>query len=668
MGPRLTFFPIGFAILSTLLLTTAARAETSADSTLGRTDSAEIPRYRLHPIVVTGERVPLSLDRVPLEITVLDRALLETQRPIVLAEALRQVPEVDVQRAGSLGKVTDVRVRGADPRHTLVLFDGVPLNGPWLGTFDFADLSDPGIERVEIAGGPASSLYGSGAVGGVIQLLPRDSGASAPERMEERVSFEYGELQTLRAGARASGYLGRTALGASVTRLSSEGIGPRDAYRGWNGVLHAEPSIGGSDRARLALLLTDGRKELPYDFIFDPSDPTLSPFGSSKEVRDPNDQEIDKLVAGSGTWERKIGSLLALEGEVSGLYGEIQNDNEANASGGDFQHTHLKNTRGIVSLRARVNPGPAALVFGSELKRDDVDRSDASQFFGFPSRTTVRRGVQARSLYTQGHTEWRSHVLVDVGFRLDDHSRYGAYGLPRVAAGYIWNEAGLKIRAGYGRAFTAPSLSDLYYPGYSADSLRPERSATWEVGTDGSWLGGRVTAQATHHHTKFRDLIQSSSFFVPANIGEARIEGEEYSIRVAPDPRIAFRAGAAQLVAKKLTTSDADPDRRLPKRPAWRFTSSAEIRPVSVLTLTGAWRWVDPVRDPFDFIDAEGRILRGDTPGYASLDLGAIASLRRWAPVELSARLLNALDREYSEVKGFPAPGRTLTVGLLLAP
>jgi hypothetical protein len=107
-----------------------------------------------------------------------------------------------------------------------------------------------------------------------------------------------------------------------------------------------------------------------------------------------------------------------------------------------------------------------------------------------------------------------------------------------------------------------------------------------------------------------------------------------------------------------------DPDRRLPKRPEWRFTASGEIAASRALTLTGAWRWVDPVRDPFDFVDVEGNALRGDTPGYAALDLGAIVSLTAWLPAKATVRVMNALDRDYSEVKGFPAPGRAVTVGL----
>ena len=688
MGPLRIASPALAFLAATLTLTVALRASaqesepapspppSSADTTvatesLSTAPAAEEPRYHLRPVVVTGERTPLPLDRVPLDVTVIDEERLEAQRPLLLAEALRQVPSVDVQRSGSPGKLTDVRLRGADPRHTLVLFDGVPLNGPWLGTFDFADFTDPGVRRVEVLGGPASSLYGSGAVGGVIQLLTRVEGEpSSPERL--RAFAEYGDGETFRGNALWSGRAGSAPVGISATHLRSDGYRERDGYTGWNATARMDVAASASDRLRVSAFATGAEKELPYDFIFDGADTTLSPFGSSKQISDPNYDETDRVLAGTAAWRRAVAPGAELEAEVSGLYGRIENDNKANSPGGDFQDTDLTNTRGIGALRARVEPASGlSLLAGAEYRGDHVDRSDHSSFFGFESDTSFERGVHARSLYGQLHGEWGGRVVADAGIRLDDHSRYGSYGLPRVAMGVRWHETGITVRGGYGRAFTAPSLSDLYYPGYSADTLRPERSTTWEIGADASWLGGRLGVSATHHHTEFQDLIQSSSFFTPENIGRARIEGQDYAVRVVPAERVTLRAGAAHLIAVETTDPEDepdpdDPDRRLPKRPAWRFTLSGEIAATRLLTVTGAWRWVDPVRDPFDFVDVDGNALRGDTPGYAALDLGASLSLQQWMPARVTVRVMNALDRDYSEVKGFPAPGRAVTAGLIL--
>jgi vitamin B12 transporter len=654
--------------LSTMPARSGAQPPDTTSAPARGEESVE-PRYHLPPVVVTGERTPLPLDRVPLDVTVIDEERLETHRPILLADVLRQVPAIDVQRSGSPGKLTDVRLRGADPRHTLVLFDGIPLNGPWLGTFDFSDLTDPGVRRVEVLGGPASALYGSGAVGGVIQLLTRVEGeAERPGRI--RALAEYGDGQTFRGNAQWSGRAGASPVALSVTHLQSGGYRERDGYQGWNATARADVPTGASSLLRVSALATGAEKELPYDFTFDFADTTLGPFGSSKQIADPNYDETDRVAAGVASWTRPLGSEASFEAEISGLYGRIENDNRANFPGGDFQDTDLENTRGTGALRARLHPAAGlSLLAGAEYRGEHVDRSDHSSFFGTESDTAFDRVVHSRALYGQLHGEWGGRVVADAGIRLDDHSRYGSYGLPRLALGVRWHEAGVTFRGGYGRAFTAPSLSDLYYPGYSADSLRPERSTTWEAGADASWLEGRLGASVTHHHTEFEDLIQSSSFFVPENIGRARIEGQDYSLRIVPVDRVTLRGGAAHLIAVDTTDPEDepdpdDPDRRLSKRPEWRFTLSGEIAASRLLTVTGAWRWVDPVRDPFDFIDVDGTMLRGDTPGYAALDLGAIVSLDRWIPAKVNLRVMNALDRDYSEVKGFPAPGRAVTAGL----
>lgn len=630
-----------------------ARAEDPAPSDSSGTE-APSPRYRLDPTVVTAERLPVLLSKIPSDVVVIGRARLMLDQPFLIADALREVPGLDAQRSGNLGKLTDVRLRGADPRHTLVLFDGIPLNGPWLGSFDFADVGGAGFGQVEVMGGPASSLYGSGAVGGVIQFVSPSGPVAADERL--RAFAEYGEQETFRQSVEWRAAAGKGSVGAQASRLSTSGEGSRDAYAGVSGRLNADVPVG-RDRLRLSGLFTRGKKEIPYDFRFDFSDFEFH------EVVDPNQEETDRVGAGSVSYSHAVGRGLSLEGEVSGLSGRIEFDNGADAGTSDFVHTDLDNTRGIASLRARVVRGPAQAIFGAEYRGEQVDRHDESEFGGFGSVTDVDRGVNARALYAQAHVEPGDRVLLDAGIRLDDHSKYGATGMPRLALGIVAREVGVKLRGGYGRAFTAPTLTDLYYPGYGSETLRPERSRTWEAGADGAWLDGRLEARATWHTTRFTDLIQSNSFFVADNVGSARIEGEEYSLRATPHPRLAIRCRAAHLVANRLGAPQGS-DNRLAKRPKWRAGVAADLVLARGVTTTAALRWVDSMVDPFNFYDVEGRYLSGDTPGYASLDLGAVVSLATWVPAELRVRIGNALDRSYSEVKGFPARGRAFTVGV----
>ena len=657
MGPLCRF--IRFAALSLLagmpLASPHARAESAPpDSTAvsaAAAADADAPRYRLQPVVVTAERLPVPLDRTPADVTVIGRSKLARDQAPFLADELRDVPAVDVQRSGSHGKLTDVRLRGADPRHTLVLFDGIPLNGPWAGTFDFADLPGAGWGQVEVMGGPASSLYGSGAVGGVIQFL---SPTSADDT-RLRAGAEYGERRTARQSLEWNGARGAGVAGAYASRLTSEGTGPRDAYTGLAARVHAIVPMG-DDRLRFSGLFTRGTKEVPFDYRFDATDFT------THQVLDPNSDERDRVAAGRVAYAHAIGRRLTVESELSAFAGAIRYQNRPDTDAGDFVDVDLDNERAIAALRARVAAGPVGALIGAEYRAENVARDDDSQYGGFPSLSKVDQDVHTRSLYAQLHGEW-PRLLVDAGVRVDDHSRYGATGVPRVAVGVPIAEAGLKLRAGYGRAFTAPTLSDLYYPFYGSETLRPERSRTWEAGADGSWLQGKVEAHATWHSTRFRDLIQSNSFFVADNIGRARIEGEEYRIAVTPWKRLTVGARAARLIAKRLDLP-AGSDNRLPKRPRWRAGLSADVTAAAGVTLDAALRWVDSTVDPFNFTDPRGRLLTGDTPGHAALDLGVVALLARWVPAEARIRVMNALDRDYSEVKGYPAPGRTVMVGL----
>lgn len=644
-SPSLAAVRIAAALIavSVPLAASGARGEEPADSA----------RYRLPPVVVTAERTPMPLDRVPAEVTVIGRDRLERDQAPFVADELRLVPALDVRRSGSPGKLTDVRLRGADPRHTLVLFDGIPLNGPWAGTFDVADLPGAGLGQVEVMGGPASSLYGSGAVGGVIQFLSPVESAGA-RGMRLRAGAEYGEGATLRQLVEWSAAPGGKDVGSYASRFTSDGDGPRDAYEGLAARVHASMPLGG-DRLRLSGIATRGVKEVPFDYRFDAGD------FLTHQVRDPNSEETDQVLAGRLAYTRALARQVSLEGEVSAFGGAIDYENRPDTTGGDFVDTHLDNARGIASLRARMGGANAALLLGAEYREERVTRADDSRYGGFPSISDLDRRVHTRSLYAQAHADAR-WLIVDAGLRLEDHSRYGATGVPRVALAVPVPRAGLKLRAGYGRAFTAPTLSDLYYPFYGSETLRPERSRTWEAGADGSWLRNALAARVTWHSTRFRDLIQSNSYFVADNIGRARIEGGEASVRIAPSARWALGATAARLITKNL-----DGGAPLAKRPRWRGGVTADLAPVAWGTASASLQWTDSMRDPFDFVDAQGRFLGGDTPGYASLDLSATASLAHWVPAEARIRVSNALDRRYQEVKGYPAPERRITVGIAYA-
>jgi outer membrane cobalamin receptor len=172
-----------------------------------------------------------------------------------------------------------------------------------------------------------------------------------------------------------------------------------------------------------------------------------------------------------------------------------------------------------------------------------------------------------------------------------------------------------------------------------------------------------LTARATWYTTRFRDLIQSNSFFVADNIGRARVDGEEYSVRVQARSKLWVEGRAAHLKSENLITGA-----RLPKRPEWRAGGSLEAGPFRGVTGLADFWWSASMLDPIVFVDADGRVLSGNTPERASLDLGVNASLARWIPADLRVRVDNALDRRYSDVKGFPVLGRSFRLGLTVNP
>src|SRR5688572_10948530 len=378
MGPLRFRFCFRAALVVWTASLTLLRPQAACAHADEQGESPDSVRYRLPPMVVTAGRLPVPLDRVPSDLAVIGRERLDREQAHFLADELRVLPAVDVQRSGSPGKLTDVRLRGADPRHTLVLFDGIPLNGPWAGTFDFADLPGAGWGQVEVMGGPASSLYGSGAVGGVIQFLSPTTAAG----IRLRAGAEYGERSTLRQSVEWNAARGEGLYGGYASRLASEGTGPRDAYRGLAGRIHALVPIAGS-AVRLSGLFTRGFKEVPYDYRFDSGDFT------THQVLDPNADETDRVLAGRAAYLHALGKRISLEGELSAMAGRIEYRNRPDSAGGDFVGAELDNARGIAALRARVAVGRIAGLLGGEYRTERVTRDDDSQYGGVPSGFTV---------------------------------------------------------------------------------------------------------------------------------------------------------------------------------------------------------------------------------------------------------------------------------------
>lgn len=565
-------------------------------------------------ITVTATAAPEKVADVPATVDVVSAAEISDRKAGQAIDLLRTLPGLELVQAGSRGKATSLFSRGTNSSHTLVLWNGIELNDPYLGGFDWSTLATDGVERIEVVRGPYSALYGSSALGGVVQLVTRRGGAQSGQ--VGQVRLEAGSHDFARGGGSAGGKLGGLAVDLSAHLRRGQGEVDNDFYDGQEVDLGLDGALG--DSARLGALVRWGKSAIgiPFDFAGTPSPRRQQTFDTTS-------------IAVPFSWNVAAWHLDAQVARTATDLSFGDADDPFAASAAEAGRDQAR-----VVLRRSLGEDFEA-TGGADWDRQQVQTRDA---FG--------PGLDEESQRTWaafGQLSWTHGPLrVDAGLRRDVNDAFGA--ATSTKAGVAWAmTSAWRLRASYGEAFRAPSLADLFYPGFSNPDLQPERSQSYEVAVDGG-TGPWRTAVALFENDLDNLIEFDFVTFVPQNLGRARARGIEGSL--------AGRFGGfdARLVATWLDAENLDTGKRLLRRPDESASLVVFARP-GELTLGGVLRYVG---DRTDFGDVA-------LDAYTTLDLSlAWRVAGRWEPF---VRVENVLDHSYEEAAGYPAPGASFHAG-----
>jgi vitamin B12 transporter len=599
------------SILSTALvlaLAPAARAE----------DASTLP-----DVVVTATRTEQPRTEVLAAVTVLDRAAIERSQAADLLELLGRQPGVDVVRTGGPGSLSTLNLRGGNSNHALVLIDGLRVNSAVQGLFDLAHLPLAQIERIEIVRGPRASVWGSDAIGGVVQIFTRDADAFVEAR-----AGSYG-----RRGADAGIAFGdddRLGLAAGVESIDgfSASTSP-----------FADPDDDGYRNRHASL-----RFKVPL------AEQVLSGAARLSDA----DVEYDNGESGVRDWQadlRLAGALRA--GWTHELL--VGHSRDRIDSTSPFYDYTFDSDRDSVDWLHRFAPSEAsAFQVGVNWSRE---RGFATDSFLGENFDLDRRNTGVFAVWA-GH---RGAHRGELSLRHDDNSQFG--GATTANAAWGWQPTGaLRVRASWGQGFRAPNFNELYYPGFfgffagSAD-LRPERSRSLEAGLEYAPSAG-LSIGASLYRTRVRDLI---AFAEPGtnnaiNVADAELEGVELEGRWTRGAWTASGNATWQSALGDDTDFDGGRDRLLRRAPRkahasidYRFGNGA------LLGIDGDAVAARPDMD-FDAFPAQPIHLGG----YGLVHVrGSWPLARGW---ELEARVENLFDRDYELVHGYATPGRSGTV------
>ncbi len=573
-------------------------------------------------VVVTATAFPEEQLQVGAATTVITRKRIEQGGFRTVLEVLRSVPGIDVVRSGSDGSVTSVFLRGSNSTHTLVLVDGARVNSPFFSGYDFSALTTENVERIEIVRGPFSALYGSDALGGVIQIFTRPATSSPMGR----ATVEVGDAGQRQGSLFFSAGAGPLAAAASYRNARVGGDRTNADWREENGSLRLEGRLGEAARIALEGSILDGELGIPGPV----GKETPRARGGFREER------IALPVTFHPAAEHEASLLLARVASKPSFrnpddpFGFTSSDTNARTWQARASDTWQMGRQTLTALasweRWTVDDESS---FGVNLK------NDRSTLWGMGLQDTLRLGGT-----------W----IAAAGLRYDHHSEFGHAWSPRATLAWLSADAVWKLRASVGRAFRAPSVGELYYPFSGNPELRPERSTAYELGAERYLPRGRV--EVALFWNQFTDLIvYDLARFQNFNIGRARTRGVEVAWRQDVTARAAVDAGYTYLDAQNLVTGE-----RLVRRPRHRAFVGATLRPLATLAISPRLTFV-------------GRRADGDAltfkptedPSFLRIDLFARYDLGHVAPY---ARLENLASRRYEEANGYPAPGRRYALGL----
>lgn len=575
----------------------------------------------LPDIVVTATRTAQSADATLASVSIITRQDIVRLQAQSLPDVLRGVAGLTISNSGGAGKAASVHLRGTNADHVLVLVDGVKVGSATLGTASFQDIPVQQIERIEIVRGPRASLYGSEAIGGVIQIFTRKGGGALMPSFSATAG-SYGTVNGM-FGLRGGGEQGW--FNAKLNQQNTRGF---NACRGSlaAGCFTVEPDSDGY--RNLSLGLRGGYRfdnGVSADLNALQANSTVQTDGSIFAGNEA--KSVQQVLGGSAYFAATEQWNMTLR------TGRSRDDSDLFFNGLSIDRY---NTRRDSLTWQNDFALSADQLLGAGLDYQQ-DRIESRRAYAQTTRSN-------RALFGQYQGSFGMHNL-QASLRRDNNQQFGRHNTAGLGYGYAVNDT-LRLTASYGTAFKAPTFNQLYYPGFGSAALRPELSRSLEVGMAGQGTFGKWTLNA--YQTGITDLIGFDANFTPVNINTARLNGLEGQLQTQfadwdisgtltlQDPRQTSGANQGKLLNRRATET-------------MRIEAARDL---------GAYRLAGSLYAEGRRFDDLANTAAKHLGGYGLLDLRAEYRITRdW---QAQGRIDNLLDKKYETAQFFNQPGRGL--------
>ena len=588
---------------------------------------AEPPDAVLPEIVTSASRWEEPVGHVPQDVAVITRADIEKKGVPFVADLLRLQPDLQVVQNGGPGTNTTLLMRGGGSNQVLVLIDGIKFNSPSTGSADLSSLLTTDIERIEIIKGPQSTLYGSEAMAGVVNIITK-KGAG---KLKTDLSVEGGSFATVKTAGSVSGGTDRTNYRLSATYFDTDGIpiAKNGSLPNGNTNKSVSAKLGANptDNSSVELNLrygTDKTQLDNYTFGVGPVD-TLNYIQNHENY----------LVAVTG----KIFPFEKYEQSLTLSY--LRDNLNATDPVTAYNNYRINATTELLDWQHTLDLHPLTITGGVAYRYESANSEGAFD-----------QSIDNKAFYLNAKLDLIDDTLIlNAGLRYDDHSIFGNALTYRTGVLYYLKPLEMRFKANLGSGFRAPSLNELYYPYYGNLNLKPEKSIGYDVGVEKDLFDKKLVLGATWFWQRYSDLIQTDpNTFTAVNIGNALTDGIEIKATALPIDNLKLNAGYTYLNAV-----DKDTGAFLSLRPRNKFTSSIEYI-LAKLTVIGEYQYVSKRFDSS---------LNQDISPYATVNLKGSYLLCK--NLSLFVRIDNLFNKSYEEAAGYGTPGISAFGGVKVA-
>lgn len=641
----------------------------AAAAEVGTSDQPEV--LETPEVFISATKTETPVRHVTSAVEIITGEQMQQRKLKTVVEALRLAQGLAVFQSGGPGTLAQVRMRGGTPQQTLVLIDGAIVNSATDGTYNFANLTTDNIDRIEILRGSQGMMWGSDAMGGVVNIITK-RGRETPNIS---AFAEYGSFATLREGASVTGKKGLVDVAATLSRWDTSsfsainyrrGAAERDGFHNWQGSTKLGVDLPKDGRLEFNFRWMDGITNLdgttfnPVTSDFDPADVLgaktqrkqyvytgsyLQPITNWWSQRLTLARATDSFATNSGTVERNV-----VTGAV-GIPFALSSEIDTTSNRLEWQHDVQ-----IVK--------PLSVTAGYQFREQMGENLDTLT----GTTTLPRKIISSNAGFAEAKLNLWDRLFGTAGIRQDEYNVFGSATTYRATGGYLHKETGTKLRGSYGTGFRAPTINDLFFPGFGNPNLQPEKSKGWDVALDQSLFNDRVVLSVGYFWTRYQNLILSvfdpggvCSFslfgFCAANIGEARAQGIESSAKVKlirDQPWIKSLDIQVHYTHTSTRNETNNANTRLPQWPLNQWSAILSYQPIEAVRANLEARFVGQ-----RFNDTQNE---NSLPHFYVWNASLTYDVNK--TVQVYGRADNIFNRKYEEVLFFGTPIRSVFGGV----